>query len=76
MSDSNQNYETTYNSKLKFAEPKDFFIKRVATEKLVKNELCGYVANTVLLDFQFFSEKYHFRLWVFALTGEYFFCLH
>ena len=29
MSDSNQNLETTCNSKLKFAELKDFFIKRV-----------------------------------------------
>ena len=39
MSDSNQNLEIISNSELKFAELKDFFIKRVQ-KKLVKNELC------------------------------------
>ena len=31
-----------------------------------------YVANTAILELRFFSERYHFRLWVFASTGEYF----
>ena len=35
-----------------------------------------YVANTAILEFQFFSERCHFRLWVFASTGEYFYCWH
>ena len=29
-----------------------------------------YLANTAVLNISFFS-RYHFRLWVFALTGEY-----
>ena len=40
MSDPNQYLETTCNSKLKFAELKNFFIKWVYDEELVKNELC------------------------------------
>ena len=36
VSDLNQNVETSYNSKLKFTQRKDLFIKR---EKLVKDEL-------------------------------------
>ena len=31
-----------------------------------------YVANTAILNLRIFSGKYHFRLWVFASTGEYF----
>ena len=27
-----------------------------------------YVANLAILELRFFSERYHFRLWVFALT--------
>ena len=37
MSDSNQNLETTCNSKLKFSELQDFFIKRVPKVQSKKN---------------------------------------
>ena len=29
-------------------------------------------ANTAILNIRIFSRRYHFRLWVFASTGEYF----
>ena len=32
--------------------------------------------NTAILNIQVFSRRYHFRLWVFALTGEYFYYRH
>ena len=35
-----------------------------------------YVANTAILERRIFSERYHFRLWVFASTGEYCHCRH
>ena len=51
MSDSNQNLETTCNSKLKFAELKYFFIKRVLNYVL-------YVTNsTAILEHRIFSER-------------------
>ena len=31
-----------------------------------------YVANTAIPEL--FSERYHFRLWVFTSTGEYIYC--
>ena len=34
------------------------------------------LANTPILNIQIFSRRYHFRLWVFASTGEYFYCWH
>ena len=30
------------------------------------------VANTAILNIRIFSRRYHFRLWGFASTGEYF----
>ena len=39
VSDSNQNVKTTRNSKLKFTELKDLFIKRVQRNYVVKDEL-------------------------------------
>ena len=54
MSDSNQNHETICNSKLKFAELTDFFIKRVQKNLSKTN----YVANTAFLELRFFSERY------------------
>ena len=35
-----------------------------------------YLANTAILNILFCSRRYHFRLWVFASTGEYFYCWH
>ena len=35
-----------------------------------------YAANTAILQLRIFSGRYHFRLWVFALTGEYFYYWH
>ena len=35
-----------------------------------------YVANTAILKPRIFSERYHFRLWVFASIGEYIYCWH
>ena len=32
-----------------------------------------YVAKTSILELRIFSGIYHFRLWVFDLTGEYFY---
>ena len=32
-----------------------------------------YVANTGILKHRIFSERYHFKLWVFASTDEYFY---
>ena len=34
--------------------------------------VCMYLANTAILNIRFSSRRYYFRLWVFALTGEYF----
>ena len=33
-----------------------------------------YVANTAILELPIFSTRYHFRLWIFASTGENFYC--
>ena len=48
VSDSDQNDETTCNCKLKFTELKRFIYLK-ATEKLFKDELCCYAANTAIL---------------------------
>ena len=37
---------------------------------------CMYLANTAVLNIRIFCRRYHFRLWVFASTGEYFYCWH
>ena len=47
------------------------FTHQKGTEKLVKVELCIYVANKVILKLRIFSRRYNFRLWIFALTPEY-----
>ena len=31
-----------------------------------------FVANTAILNIRIFSRRYHFRIWAFASTGEYF----
>ena len=67
VSDPNQNVETTSNSKLKFTELKYLFIKR-----LQKTSQTVCIANTGILKLRVFSGGYHFRLWVFTWTGEYF----
>ena len=75
MSDSNQNLETKCNSKLKFAELKDFFIKRVQKNYSKMNYVAMQLTtNTALLELRFLSERYHFRLWVFASISKYFYC--
>ena len=73
VSDSNQNVETTCKSKLKFIELKDLFIKgcRKYSQRWIM-----YVANTAILELRIFSRRYRFRSWVFASTGENFYCLH
>ena len=35
-----------------------------------------YVANTAILQLRIFSRRYHFKLCVFASTGEYFYYWH
>ena len=35
--------------------------------------ICSYVANTAIPNIRIFSWRYHFRLWVFASTGKYFY---
>ena len=67
VSDPSQNTEMTCNSKFKFTELKRF-IHQKGAEKLVRDELAA------ITKFQFFSGRYHFRLLVFASSGEYFYC--
>ena len=38
------------------------FILQKSTEKVLKNELAMYVANTAILEYLIFSERYQFRL--------------
>ena len=55
---------------------KQRFIHQKGAEKLVKDELYVFtycLANTAILDIRIFNRRYHFRLWVFASTGEYFY---
>ena len=52
-------------------------LKIYSLEKLLCKEgaeqlLCSYAANTAILKLRIFSGRYHFRLWVFVSTGEYF----
>ena len=54
VSDSSQNVETTCNSKLKFTELKDLFIKRAQ-----KNHGC--VTNTAIAELRIFNGRHHFR---------------
>ena len=67
VSDPNQNVETTCNSKHKFIHQK-------GAEKLVKVKmnLCICIYTAILKNIRIFSGRYHFRLSVFASTGEYF----
>ena len=69
MSDSNQNLETTCSSKFQFLKIFSSKGYRRTCQKWI-------IANTAILELRFFSERYHFKLWVFALTGEYFYCWH
>ena len=71
VSDPKQNVEATCSSKLKFTLLKYLFIKRVQKNYSKLNYM--YVANTAILTTRIFSRRYHFRLWVFASTGEYFY---
>ena len=81
VSDPNQNIEITCNSKLKFYITWRSTYQKGA-EKLVKDELKVpyvvyiYLGNTPILNIQSFSRRYHFRLWIFASTGEYFYYWH
>ena len=54
------------------------FIHQTSAEKLVKDELylTIYLTNTAILNIWIFNWRYHFRLWVFASTGEYFYYWH
>ena len=38
--------------------------------------ICTYLTRTAILNIRIFSRRYHFRLWVFASTGEYFYYWH
>ena len=42
-------------------------------ERLFIDELCSYAANTAILKFRLFNGRNHFRLWVFASIGCYFY---
>ena len=33
---------------------------------------CSYLTQQAILNIRIFCRRYHFRLWVFASTGEYF----
>ena len=69
VSDSNQNTEAAHNSKFMFTERKRFTYQK-GPEKLLKDELLA------VLKFQIFNGRYHFRLWVFASSDEYFHSWH
>ena len=56
VSDPNQNVETTCNSKLKFTELKDLFIKRVQKNLSKMNYICSY-GNTAILKLRIFQRK-------------------
>ena len=51
---------------------------RKTSQKCKTSQRCRwiYLANKAILNIRIFSRKYHFRLWVFASTGEYFYCWH
>ena len=38
--------------------------------------ICTYLTRTAILNIRIFSRRYHFRLWVFASTDEYFYYWH
>ena len=65
VSDSNENIEAAHNSKFMFTERKRFNYQK-GPEKLLKDELLA------VLKFQILNGRYHFRLWVFASSDEYF----
>ena len=73
VSDSNQNVETTCNSKSSLQNLKIFSSK--GCRKTNKWWII-YAANTAILKLRIFRGRYCFRLWVFALAGEYFYCWH
>ena len=60
MSDPNQNVETTYNSKLKFTQLKDLFIKRVQKNYSKMNYMydVSYLTHTAILNIRIFSRRY------------------
>ena len=51
---------------------------RKTSQKCKTSQRCRwiYLANKAILNIRIFSRRYHFRLWVFASTGEYFYCWH
>ena len=49
---------------------------RFIHQKGIVNLWIMYVANSAILELWIFSGRYHFRLWVFASTGENFYCWH
>ena len=75
VSDPNQNAETISNSSL-------YNLKIYSSNKCRKTSqrwiiLYVTVANTAaILNIWIFSWRYHFRLWVFASTGKYFYYWH
>ena len=73
VSDPNQNDEITSNpnpslQNLRIYSSKGF---RKSSQRWIMN-----VANTVFLELRIFWGRYHFRLLVFASTGEYFYYWH
>ena len=42
----------------------------------VARYLPTYLVNTAVVNVQIFSRRYHYRLWVFASTGEYIYYWH
>ena len=68
VSDPNKNVGTAWTSQTQL---KELFIKR-----LQENMNYMYVTNAAILNILVFSWRYHFKLWVFVSTGEYFYYLH
>ena len=75
VSDPNQNVKTTSLHNLKIYSLKGC---RKTSQKCKTSQRCRwiYLANTAILNIRIFSWRFHFRLWVFTSTGEYFYCWH
>ena len=55
---------------------KIYSTKGCSQSKMYILYVCIYIANTAILKLRIFSGRYHFRLWIFASTSEYFYYWH
>ena len=56
----------------------EYLVCQILIRMLKHSQRCRwiYLANTAILNIRIFRRRYHFRLWVFTSTGEYFYCWH